>query len=476
MFRIKTDIRQYKCETKDKVEKLIRNWVIRPSDLIYNVDEREWLPIGEHPAFVNLFGVLEEQEQNTPDTVVTARSPYSDRPSADRPNGTDAVGDADSEEVTHVVERPEFDDEEEDDEEREEPEREEPEREEPEEDAVDARETDVFDEEEIAASLADDKPQPPEAPEGVEPPSNDEVTMMTEKTLEMLKVDDDDASEATEDDETGEREAPETDEDEEVTDVRERDTDEEEEDDAPPSVVVEGLEPDDETPTDERLGRHDLPEELFATNEISSPVAQDQLKRIDDLAELSSEPSEATEEETEEHEARDSLQQDSGVDEAWDVIAEDLRATEDLSETSDAEAIAALRETDELDRADAAEEDALEEVEAEPLGEWGDQDDEDGEETAEPEVHPADFISDGYKIPLPFPIEPTPADIEKGLRPTRVSKSRKERTFPLPEPKTPDEVHRRTWDLTPAPPRDQTVLITIGLLIIITFIAAITMC
>ena len=79
MFRIKTDIRQYKCETKDKVEKLIRNWVIRPTDLIYSTEQKEWLPIGEHPSFLPLFGVLDEQERNTPDTVVTAAERF--RPS-----------------------------------------------------------------------------------------------------------------------------------------------------------------------------------------------------------------------------------------------------------------------------------------------------------------------------------------------------------------------------------------------------------
>lgn len=466
MFRIKTDIRQYKCETKDKVEKLIRNWVIRPSDLIYNIDEREWLPIGEHPAFVSLFGVLEEQEQNTPDTVVTARSPYSSRPVAPKDNG---VGETDSEEVTHVVERPDFDDEDE----------------EGDEEVVDARETDIFEEEEIAKSLADDKRDPPEAPEGVEPPSNDEVTMMTEKTLEMLKVDDHGEADAqapgddakTDDETTDLREAPEGDgedeEAEEITDVHERETSDEE-DDHPPSVVVadQAEEDEEKTPTDApRMGRHDLPEELFATNEISSPYAREQLNRIDDLAELSdtseaSEPEEDTDEEADEEEW-DALHQDSGVDEAWDAIAEDLRVTEEISETSDPE-VAALQDTDELERGeDEVDSEAEEEEE---LGEW------ESEDTLEPEIHPVDFISDGYKIPLPFPIEPTPLDIERGLRPSRASKARRNRTYPLPEPKTPDEVHTRYFDLTPRPPRDQTIIIAIGFVIVISFIATITMC
>ena len=71
MFRIKTDIRQYRCESRDKVERLIRNWVIRPADLIYDDDSEDWLPIGEHPAFVEIFEQLSEKHENQPETVVT---------------------------------------------------------------------------------------------------------------------------------------------------------------------------------------------------------------------------------------------------------------------------------------------------------------------------------------------------------------------------------------------------------------------
>src|SRR5690554_6613649 len=71
MFHIKTDIRQYKCESEQKVERLIRNWVIRPTDLIYDAQKDSWNSIGEHAAFHAVFVTIEKEEANEPDTVVT---------------------------------------------------------------------------------------------------------------------------------------------------------------------------------------------------------------------------------------------------------------------------------------------------------------------------------------------------------------------------------------------------------------------
>ena len=450
MFRIKTDIRQYKCETKDKVEKLIRNWVIRPSDLIYNRDEREWLPIGEHPSFVGLFGMLAEQEKNTPDTVVTARSPYADRPAAPPADEeeeeeeeeeeseetstsagpgnviSEATADAESEgeEVTHIVQRPaaleegseaeeggerETDEvdaasraevdkvsEEEtaDDENEDEAQDAEDDDEDVAADADDSRETDVFDQDDIAESVAESgRPRPPEAPEGVEPPvSADEVTMMTEKTLEMLKItDEEEAAEEDEkatdvrdrDEETAEVDQEEGEttnvvpsplEEEEEGEADEEEQDEEEEGETT-NVVPSPLEEDEEQDEDEeaepdeevadeddrendaspdpapeaanekkkgpKLGRHDLPEELFATNEISSPEVQEKIKTIDDLGELS-EPSSPSEEST----SNDAtpkwgsrLQEDSAVEEAWELVgAVDSLAVDALRDYESVEA------------------------------------------------------------------------------------------------------------------------------------------
>lgn len=539
MFRIKTDIRQYKCETKDKVEKLIRNWVIRPTDLIYDADGKDWAPIGQHPAFVNLFGLLDEQEKNTPDTVVTRRSPYvaaddedveevsDDEVEEASPNDENgSIGPSRAaldvvEEVTQLVDRDKVtstDDDDDDDRDSDsgsgsdddedvvdsEPEA-------PEEPEVtkmigrptvsdseaddDARKTDVFEQEEIAQSLAEtSKPKPPEAPDGVELPTNDgEVTMMTERTLEMLKITDED--EAVDSD-SGETEEEGDDEDEEVTGVRERadtgagdevsedSSDEQDDEDVDTDDDEEELEDeedddeDEEKETDEakrkplpiprpgtkpktlesgpKLGRHDLPEELFATNEISSPEVQEQLKRLDELGEL--EPSDPTLSDDEDTPASGEwpasrLHEDSGVDEAWEEIAEDLRTTEELDD----------------DLPDSLPGDEGDEYDDE--GEWGDDD------TGDHDVPPADFVSDGYKVALPFPVRPTADDIRLGMPQGRVSRAAKDRTFPLPEPKKLGEIHTRQFNLTKKPPRDQTfVVIAIVVVIIILIAVAVASC
>ncbi len=491
MFRIKTDIRQYKCETKDKVEKLIRNWVIRPNDLIYDADGKDWAPIGAHPSFVDLFGMLDEQEKNTPDTVVTV-SPYTDREEAhDEPgNGVADASPEEIEEVTRLVGRPTVADSE----------------------AEDGRTTDVFDQEEIADSLSATKVPKPTAPDGVEPIRNDgEVTMMTERTFDMLKTtdedearaqrerddaakpgdpthvessdvdddevhdalepiddsdvdvdDDDDADEERGDDaeepadqtvlDAGDDEADDA--DEEITGVRERKNaesaepatpDDDDEPALPKPAIAKVLE------SGPKLGRHDLPEELFATNEISSPEVQEQMKRLDELAELA-EPSEPTKSEPAPTKPAgdawpERLDEDSGVDEAWDVVADDLRTTEDVG----------------LDT--ASPDAATEEVERDNF----DDDDEWEEDTSEPELAAAasEFVSDGYKIPLPFPVRPTADDIRLGMPQGRVSNAVKDRNFPAPEPKKLNEIHRRVFDLSPPVPRDRTWVIAAVFVVIL---------
>ena len=74
MFRIKTDIREYRCDSRAKAERLIRNWVIRPTDLIYDVEAEGWLPIGDDPEFVELFASLDEAHEAQPATVVTEQA------------------------------------------------------------------------------------------------------------------------------------------------------------------------------------------------------------------------------------------------------------------------------------------------------------------------------------------------------------------------------------------------------------------
>lgn len=275
MFQIKTDIRQYNCETRKKVEKLIRNWVIRPSDLIFDKESGEWNPIGQHPAFDQLFRQLEEQESKMADTVVTA-----DRPGA---------GEEEDSEVTQMTEHPTRDDSE-------------------------------------ASADAEDN-QPPEPGEDVEGVArdSDEITMMTDKTLDMLRVEgrseeEGDASEADAsaddiEDEPGdeettgvvERDDVERDEDtdavdrdgvqkDEETNIVGRDELDGTSDEATPDEATQLIDQseigadDDAPPPEEKKdeangkGRHGLPEDIFVTNELPSDSVEDSV--LDELGEL----------------------------------------------------------------------------------------------------------------------------------------------------------------------------------------------
>ena len=351
----------------------------------------------------------------------------------------------------------------------------------------DVRSTDVFEHEEIAESIAEaSKPKPPEAPDGVEVPRNDgEVTMMTERTLEMLKItDEDDAADALDAadladaadaaDVSGDDE-PEGEESEEITGVRERqpagdDAEAEADEAADPDHDEDAATAESEREnarkrrekvleSGPKLGRHDLPEELFATNEISSPEVQEQIKRLDELREL--DPSDPTLLEDEERaDASESgdwptrLDEDSGIAEAWDVIAEELPAASDLDDDDLPDALAP---TDEGDRPEIEDDEA---------------DDEWSDDTSEPAIRaPHEFVSEGYQVPLPFPIRPTAEDIRAGVAQGRVSRSVKDRVFPLPEPKALREVHMRYFDLSPKPPRDRTVFVFAGVALIILVIA-----
>lgn len=503
MFRIKTDIRQIRCETKDKVEKLIRNWVIRPNDLIYDNDDHEWAPIGAHPAFVGLFGILDEQERNTPDTVVTAQMPVNPHV-----NGT-----ADPDEVTRLVGRPLVSDSEAAESEA---------VAEADADVDDARETDVFDEEEVARSMAEfdaereaaaaaEQPlDPPAAPDGIELPARDgEVTMMTERTMQMLtETDETDQAgdELTPDEVTVIQAAPERD---EVTAVRPHDTGETADE---PSVLVdpeiaseaelveqaalEEVDTNDVPRADvPKLGRHNLPEELFATNEISSPEVQEHLKRLDELADLTpssvaeddeedelavepekraTESAEATEFAPDETDATGdwpNLQEDSAVDEAWQFVADDLRTTEELDtikreQNADSEGVRTLS----VDALDEEEQDKVEDAESEDE----DEDEEDVADISLEEIPPPeDFISDGYNIPLPYPVMPTDDDVRRGLPNGMVSEALKDRTYPLPTPRKLDHVYRQTFDLSKPPPRDRTAVV-IGFFIFLILVIAIS--
>ncbi len=499
MYRIKTDIRQYKCESIDKVEKLIRNWVIRPNDLIYHSDERDWLPIGEHPSFEKLFGILEEREANEPDTVVTDDHPL-------LRNGAGAT----PEEATQITERPNFEDDDED--------------------VMDSRETDIFDADQIAESLAerdrqsadesgetsdpeaeedsaeeddsvdDDEtnesidetldeeadeldedalrktlpveegsgPQPPEPPEGVEPPVNDEITVMTDKTLEMMKIEDSEAEEVVEEEEATQVAERPTENDEEATQVKERPTEDDaagDDDETEAKILVSAPESPGESKAAKGVGRHDLPEEFFATNEISGPIFEESAKVIDDLAAMEAE------------------RKAGSVDDEWDAIEDNLE------EASGGEALG-LRDTDEIksikareaaaEAGEGADEDddeilvdPLEETPIPAADEWDEDVSHVDSETTEPgEVaSPEDFISDGYKMPLPFAIGPDEKDVALGLKRSRKSVAEKDAAFPYPVPKKRGEVHERVYYFSKKERPDLSVPIVLGVIIVCLLIA-----
>src|SRR5690554_173391 len=171
MFRIKTDIRHYKCDSREKVEKLIRNWVIRPADLLHDASSESWSPIGDHPAFAPLFSTLEEEHKNTPDTVVTSRdqvaaegeAPPAIQTSKRDSMPTPALG------ILRPARnaRP----------------------------AAPAAASNATSPLNGAAPSEDDAiPTPPQPPEGVVNPVCDsgEITMMTERTLELLSTEGED--------------------------------------------------------------------------------------------------------------------------------------------------------------------------------------------------------------------------------------------------------------------------------------------
>jgi hypothetical protein len=511
MFQIKTDIRQYNCETREKVEKLIRNWVIRPSDLIFNEDAGEWNPIGQHPSFDDLFRELDEEESRVPDTVVTA-----DRPRGDKEEGG---------EVTHITESP------------------------------------------LEEDDSDDAPKPPEPSEDVEGVirDSDEITMMTDKTLDMMRLDDEGGGDAVEEDEgTDVVEKGEVVEEDEDTDVVEKDEVVEEDedtdvvekdevsgddestnvveknevdgapDDAPESgdtsedeeettnvIDRDELDSDtsDEDESDEEAeqsnggGRHGLPEDVFVTNEIPSQSAQEsvldelgELEEEDDdfdldegLAESSEEPSESEEEvERDDGERRARWRivmsdDQKSVDDEWEDVADELRDTDELTENEvqakvaedldqpqdpidfDDEDLGETAELKSVERETSEAEEDLEEVEVEAVEDDEDldgllddaaelvgvrrkdtADDEAARETVESEAAPA-FVSEGYSMDLPIDVGPSDEDIARGVPTATVSEDVKASTFPYPKPKHPGQVIVRRFGLGEELPDEDTL-------------------
>ena len=455
MFRIKTDIRQYKCESREKVERLIRNWVVRPTDLIFYDDEQEWGPIGEHSAFISTFAELAQREENAPDTIVTSET-------SGEAEGRGA-GRADGERG------------------------------------------------EEGANGEIDPPQPPEGLERGQQAEPDEITVMTEETLDSILADGEsgenggaisvvqtgaqgEAGGGVATAEITQPEAPRPSqgveettqvEVEEPTQVTDRDEVEETE---PAADSVDGLEideGDDTTETEEELsisedlrdtdeldeevdeertwsgehepidtgggqGRHDLPEEIFATNEIESSARDEEAEPSSgeyEAAEFSDSDSvDYTEvEEALQENARQAKRQ-KHVDDEWDEILQRLRETDELSK-EEIEEITETRDQIAIGRDEG----------------------EDGDEEEVPEEI-EEYVSEGYEKEILIDIGPSGRDMQLGILRSRASSEEKDRVFPYPGPKQEDQVVRRVFEFEEPSQTDHSLKVIVGLVGIVFFL------
>ncbi|AWV88486.1 hypothetical protein [Bradymonas sediminis] len=509
MFHIKTDIRQYKCESEQKVERLIRNWVIRPTDLIYDAQKDSWKSIGEHRAFHAIFAMIEQEEANEPDTVVT-EAPSEIAAEYEVQPGSEFDEDSADADQTLTVDSSAIDD------------------------ATESYDTPSY-------------PRPPEAPEGVEGliRDSDEITMMTDRTLDMLRSDD----------------AP-----------RENAPLEEHREATPPEEANIASEPQVDDLTDDPTlnepmadGRHGLPEDVFVTDEIYREDIHAAIR--DDLRDLDDDDDEIEEDEVTQlvernayfDEADDAAESDSGADLGEDSAVDDdaleasgtntlgdedsesgeenkarwrIVLSDDAEETAQQEDAGATSQDDadlaafgEFQTMDDAELDAMLNEAAALVGlsendkpsgeddelesaELGDQDSEpkdiadvdlelvdadeasEGRERANTPVQsaavPLADISGGYALALPVDISPSAEAIKLGLVHSRLSREAKDAAFPRAKPKVPGEITTRVFDLSPPkpkpkptsaadtgldlPPRDQSLGLVIGIVLFVVVI------
>ena len=431
MFRIKTDIRHYRCESPGKVERLIRNWVIRPSDLIYDDDHDRWRPIGNHQEFCDLFESLEERHEDQPETLITdtdAATGSGDGPTAARRR-------------TVAQQRP---------------------------------------------------PKPADDVEGVVR-DGDEITMMTERTLQLISDDDDgpadvpepgaDVERAGPDEPTGRIEQPE---------FREQDGAADE-----PSTPEQpdGSKPDPDGARQQQPGRDGLPEELFVTAELQDD--SDASSEDDDAAPesggdvmtsvedslLTSKPddghdwnivvdnesrtasaepdaqsadkhrSEAQQRIDEQPSGSDSGDAPATADEAHGGDAD--RAVDAEPQTADSEiAVESIDDADiePLEVDEEALDDAFDDLEdsaVEARKRDGDSQQEEPEEIDIEALHEA--IPDGYEAEFLVPIKPSEQALQMGLQQTRASTAQRDRRYSKPQRKEGGRVIRKTYRLRPHP-------------------------
>ncbi len=500
MFRIKTDIRQYKCESREKVERLIRNWVIRPTDLIFDEDKQEWGPIGEHSAFVSTFAELAKRESEAEDTLVSEEAPPDKPPVArleseqpDPPEPPDGVESESTspDEVTVMTEETLesiLDEGAEDS------------RADGEIETVETGATEGKSASELSSGeseVAKSEETQPEAPrpsfepedQSLDEPEGDEKTapeatsidgrefIEEPPSVEQSEEDEESALEATsrEDRQTGEElssaesEAEPTDPDatrieefageseavsrviggggdQDVDDEFLRETEEVEDGDQvartpsgrhdavdPSGTLADGGE-------EEGVGRHDLPEEIFATNEISESEAEESVgpgngeqptheanPRDADYADV---------EEALQKNAREARRQKQ-VDDEWDEILDRLRETDELSK-EEIEEITKTRDQIAIGRDEG--------------------DDEVDEQGVPEEIE--EYVSEGYRKQLPVEVGPSRRDVQLGLRRSDVSDQEKDRVFPYPSPKREGQVERHVYRLRA--PTDHSLKVIIG--------------
>lgn len=309
MFRIKTDIRQFNCETREKVEKLIRSWVIRPTDLMLDEARQTWSPIGQREEFASIFEDIKDLSDVEDMSAEEANTPESQ-------GGADDMLQQDLDEMEQELAQLE-------------------------QEVSDAPGAQTpgqagilklralkQDDEDASDSVVSEPLPMPVAPAGVEGvAAADEPTIMTERTADLLGVIDEEIAEqaaaaaseplplpvapagvegVAETDEATQVFAREDEEEQEEAPLTASVTEDEEEDasleepspveeeSASEDVEVEDLE-EQEAP---RLGRHDLPEELFLTNELTRSELVSPLEPLrDDLRNAEGPPEE--DEETE---------------------------------------------------------------------------------------------------------------------------------------------------------------------------------
>jgi hypothetical protein len=503
MFRIKTDIRQYKCESREKVERLIRNWVIRPTDLIFDEDEQEWGPIGEHSAFVSTFAELAKRESEAEDTLVSEEAPPEKPPVARReddppdppepPEGVEPES-ASPDEITLMTEETlesildegeapsrkdggietvetgaadgnsvgeqESGELEVDEPEETQPEETQPEAPRPSFDSGDARpeETDGAEQTDPEATSIDGREFTAEPATAAES-EDEEQTDPEAASIDERPIDDQSpGSEATDPDATRPEEFSEDSNTagraggrQEPDDDLLRDTDElgdEESVTRTPSGRHDAVDPAGtlaDGDEEDSVGRHDLPEEIFATNEISESDGGESVGPGDELEngrtahEANTGGADyADVEEALQKNAREARRQKQ-VDDEWDEILDRLRETDELSK-EEIEEITKTRDQIAIGRDDG--------------------DDEVDDEEVPEEIE--EYVSEGYGKQLPVEVGPSRRDVQLGLRHSEATEEEKDRVFPYPGPKREGEVEQHVYQLRAS--TDHSLKVILGVL------------